>query len=220
MDPEQAQQLAPAHAALLRNDQYLKGFIEAFDVCPFARTCRERGQLHRAVLQGQGDVLAAQVVDHVLALHDGDASIEVALLIMPDIGLNAREFEWFVTEVAARVTAARLAQGAQPAFHLVAFHPDLTWRDDDAYRLVGLMRRSPDPTLQLVRISVLAGLRGHAVEEKVYMTREEAEGLDLAARQPQRSLSTRIAEANLRTWQAHADAMAPLLATLPGLFRR
>jgi hypothetical protein len=55
VDPEQMQ------ATLARNDLYLHRFVEAFDVCPFARTCRERGRLFRRVLPGQGDVLATSV---------------------------------------------------------------------------------------------------------------------------------------------------------------
>ena len=41
-------------AVLARNDRYLREFVEAFQICPFARSCRERGGLWREVLDGEG----------------------------------------------------------------------------------------------------------------------------------------------------------------------
>lgn len=200
-------------AALARNDQYLRDFIEAFDVCPFARTCRERGRLHRAVLLGHGEALTAEIDAAVLAVQGGDPGIEVALLLLPEIGLEPAEFEALATQVARRVAATLQARGERLAFHIVAFHPRHPFRDDDAHRLVGLMRRSPDPTLQLVRATVLDALRGPPTETKRYVALEDLADLPVPG-PPSRSLSTRIAEANLETWKAHAHAIAPLLASL------
>ena len=36
--------------ALARNDRYLREFVEALNLCPFARRCREEGRLVRRVL--------------------------------------------------------------------------------------------------------------------------------------------------------------------------
>ena len=208
------------HPALQRNDAYLRSFVEAFDVCPFAKTCRERGRLHRSVLTGSGPELQQAVDAAALALQTGDADVEVALLILPDIAMEPREFEAFALAVSERAKLALQASGQRFAFHVVAFHPRMPFRDDDAFRLVGLMRRSPDPTLQFVRASVLTALKGHAVADKLYVALEDVAHLAPERLEMPRDLSTRIAEANLRTWQAHADVMAPLLASLPGLKRR
>lgn len=213
-DPASASDLA-----LQRNDAYLRTFVEAFDICPFAKTCRERGRLHRSVLTGSGPILQHAVDAAVLALQAGDPEVEVALLILPEVALEPSEFEAFALSVAQRAATCLQANGLRFAFHVVAFHPRMPFRDDDAFRLVGLMRRSPDPTLQLVRASVLEALKGHAVEDKLYVAVEDIARLSPEDLAPPRSLSTRIAESNLRTWREHADAMAPLLATLPGLRR-
>jgi len=175
--------------------------------------------LHRAVLTGSGPDLHQAIDSAVLALQAGEAAVEVALLILPDVEMEPGDFETLALWVNRRIGATLQASGQRLAFHIVAFHPRMPFRDDDAFRLVGLMRRSPDPTLQLVRASVLAALKGHAVEDKLYVALEDIAHLAPEHLVPARSLSTRIAEANLSTWQSHAEAMAPLLAALPGLFR-
>src|SRR5436305_15084994 len=37
-------------AALARNDRYLQEFVEALNLCPFAKRCREEGRLVRRVI--------------------------------------------------------------------------------------------------------------------------------------------------------------------------
>src|SRR5438067_12097453 len=39
-----------ARAALARNDRYLREFVEALNLCPFAKRCREEGRLVRRVI--------------------------------------------------------------------------------------------------------------------------------------------------------------------------
>jgi hypothetical protein len=142
-----------------------------------------------------------------------DPGVEVALLILPQVTLDASEFETFATRVASRAAQDLRDHGQRLAFHIVAFHPHLPFRGDDAHRLIGLLRRSPDPTLQLVRTRVLDDLRNHA-EPVRYVAAEDVASLDLASLSQPPSLSDRIAEANLRTWRQHGEAMAVVLAGL------
>src|SRR5258708_39314335 len=44
----------PAEAALARNDAWLRDFVEALGLCPYARPCRAAGKLHRQVLLDRG----------------------------------------------------------------------------------------------------------------------------------------------------------------------
>jgi len=55
--------------------------------------------------------------------------------------------------------AARRELGAAP-FALAAFHPEAPPRVDDPERLIPFLRRTPDPTIQLVRRDVLERVRG------------------------------------------------------------
>jgi hypothetical protein len=181
----------PTEAALARNDRYVREFVEALHLCPYAKQCRETGKLHRRVLWSAEE--APRALREIEALPA--ESVEVALLIFP----------------AARTGSADAAQefvsfcaGLRPqlrAFYCVAFHPDLPRDLLDAHRAVQFIRRSPDPTIQLVRASVLQAVRGPAdggtrVVDPSALTLEELMTLHSPL-----SLADRIAEANLQTLQ-------------------
>jgi len=199
-------------AALARNDRYLLEFVEALRMCPFAKQCRETGKLHRRVVLELRDAQAA--VKAVEALPAD--SVEVALLIFPlaraDGEASPREFEAFTATL--RDWMSREHHG-DPPFYCVAFHPDLPRDLFDAHRAVQFIRRSPDPTVQLVRASVLRSVRAGREGGSVYagdLSLEEA--LTLVS---PLSLSDRIAEANLETLRReNPDRIAALLASLRG----
>jgi hypothetical protein len=198
-----------ATAALARNDRYLRDLVEAFQICPFARTCRERGALARTVLAGRGEPLFAALTQAARQLHEpSQAHVEVALLIAPEFGDDWRVFDGWATRLASELRDQRHADGEAIAFHVVAFHPAMRGSDDDAWRLVGLLRRSPDPTLQLVRISVLDAVKGADAGQTRYVAPEDLHRLDML---PRKGISERIAEANFATWRAHGQAMAAIL---------
>lgn len=198
---------------LRRNDAYLE-VVESHALCPFARACRERGRLHRVVVPGDGTALDDGVHAQLLALEAGGdlEAVEVALLLAPDFSAGAHAFEALAARARQRVGSAL---GRPPAFFVVAFHPDLPGSDADAHRLVGLLRRTPDPTLQVVRASVLDALRGATVADKVYVDPADGAALAAATRQaPAQSLSERIAAANLATWRDPTVTLASDLASL------
>jgi hypothetical protein len=187
---------ASARAALERNDRYIREFVEALHLCPYAKRCREGGKLLRRVLftQELEEVLAE--VRSIEALPPD--SVEVALLIFPDApatGLeSARDFDELAANLRNRILDANEGNAA---FYCVAFHPDLPRDLLDAHRAVQFIRRSPDPTIQLVRASVLKAVRGSddggtRIVDTSKLTLEE-----LMAISSPLSLADRIAEANL-----------------------
>src|SRR6267142_2316406 len=110
--------------ALARNDRYLREFVEALELCPFARRCRESGRL-------------------------------------------ARRF----------------------------------------------LRRSPDPTLQLVRIATLERVRSGRPAGSVYVDPSKLRADELRSLEAPLSVSEQIARANLRTLRQHdAAGLQRLLA--------
>jgi len=149
---------AAERAALERNDRYIHQFVEALHLCPYAKRCRESGKLHRRVLFSQDPEEVMAEVRSVEALPVD--SVEVALLIFPDAPANglesARDFDEFASDLRNRILDA---PGGDPPFYCVAFHPDLPRDLLDAHRAVQFIRRSPDPTIQLVRASVLKAVR-------------------------------------------------------------
>ena len=191
-------------AALARNDRYLREFVEAFELCPFARRCRESGRLARRVLRGgrPGESTAAAVRE--LEATD-EEQVEVALLIYPELEGGLHALEELRDEVRRSL---RL-------FHCVAFHPDLPMDLSDENRAVSFLRRSPDPTLQLVRIATLDRVRSGRPAGSVYLDPSKLSADELRSLQPALTVSEQIARANLRTLQRHdAARLASLLAEL------
>ncbi len=188
-DPEPAADTI-VQAALLRNDRYLREFIEALHICPYARGCREAGQLHREVLLDR-ELDARHVASRITAL-DGQTQSEIGLLIFPRLNVTAQAFERFIRDVRARYEASRTTP---IDFFVVAFHPELPQQLKNADMAVRFMRRSPDPTIQLVRPSAIQRARQ-------------------GTRDPE-GLSSHIAEAGLRAVMAAGpERVAALLDDL------
>jgi hypothetical protein len=192
---------------LERNDRYIREFVEALHICPYAKTCRESGKLARRVVLRAEDLLAeARAVEAM-----PDDSVEVALLIFPNARADgvesARAFESFCADLRPSLTK----------FYCVAFHPDLPRDLFDAHRAVQFIRRSPDPTIQMVRASVLREVRGSddggtKVIDPSSLTLEQ-----LMAISSPLSLADRIAEANLETLRREGpDHLDRLLSEFRG----
>lgn len=157
--------------ALARNDRYLREFIEAFAICPYARTCRETGRLHREVIL-QTEPTAAPLVQRIIELSAQEyADVEVGLLILPSLRMSASDFDRFVRGI------QRTYQQQRPAgtsgYFVVAFHPENDLRLDNPDVAVRFMRRSPDPTIQIVRPEAIARICGE--RDREIMSRNIAE---------------------------------------------
>ena len=213
----------PAHpddiriaAALARNDRYVREFVEAFNLCPYARRCRETGKLQRVVLLDAGGAPGTAAFDaavHALAqaieqLEQLPAdAIEVGLIVLPALDdtlaagpEGARAFEQLVRAARERMQA-RYERGDTP-FYCVAFHPHFAEDLSDEHRAVRFIRRSPDPTVQLVRASVLRAVRGVDSGGVQYIDVSKLSAAELMAVSSPVPVSDRIGRANLRTLQA------------------
>ncbi|HYV68357.1 MAG TPA: DUF1415 family protein [Myxococcales bacterium] len=192
--------------ALARNDRYLREFVEALELCPFARKCRETGRLARRVLRGgrPGEPTAAAVRELEATAEE---EVEVALLIYPEFDGDVRAFEELRDEVRKGL---RL-------FYCVAFHPELPIDLSDENRAVSFLRRSPDPTLQLVRVATLDRVRSGRPAGSVYLDPSKLSADELRSLQPAPTVSEQIARANLKTLQRHDPAW--LVNLLAGLRR-
>lgn len=187
---------AEVRAALSRNDRYLLEFIEALAICPYARSCRESGRLHREVALSieSPEEAAARIVALEFEIAQ---EIEVALLILPHLKMAAAPFERFVGQVQRSYKDAKSERGQPIAFFVVAFHPGLSMQLHNHNVAVRFMRRSPDPTIQLVRPEAIERVRGERDAE---------------------TMSRQIAEAGLRAVKEHGpDELAALLAAISAM---
>ena len=123
------------------------------------------------------------------------------------IGIHDAELEWLAAEV----------RPAAHAFYIVAFHPDLPEDLADPHRAVGFIRRSPDPTLQLVRSAVLDRVRGEHTGGSVFVDTSKLTAAELLALDTPEPLSDKIAKANLETVRREGPVvLRALLARLRG----
>jgi hypothetical protein len=212
-------------AALARNDRYVREFIEAFNLCPYARRTRETGRLQRRVLLDEGGAPGAPGFDAAAAALDQaferferlpEDSIDVGLVIFAGLapalasGIDgAHAFEALLAAARARMQSRH--GGENTPFYCVPFHPGFAGDLADEHRAVRFIRRSPDPTVQLVRASVLRAARGSGTSDYVDVSGMSAAEL-MAVTAPV-SVSDRIAQANLRTLgQAGYSRVDELLA--------
>lgn len=205
-----------------RNDRYLTQFVERFEVCPFAAKCRTDGKLRRKMtwLNDPQDITRATVaVEELEALNEAEP-VEVALLVCAGLrGLTVEQFATFHEGL----RAAYQRRFDAPAFYVVPFHPEQRAKVHTASGLVPFWRRSPEPTLQFVSVSLLHRIRrgDHQRDPSHLALQLAAAGLppeEILARlerQPNHlATSERVAQANLKTFQAHEQALEEVLREL------
>lgn len=143
-------------AEVLRiNERFIREVVEAFDICPWARGARAQGRVVREVML-QDDLDPRATLELIRHLEADARPIEVALLIYPRVNAGPRAFEHFNAEVRSRLDAL---PGPRVFVHAV-FHPDFPRDARTPDSLVAFFRKSPDPTIQLVRHSTIESVRG------------------------------------------------------------
>ncbi len=177
------------------NRRYLVEVVERFVLCPWAASSRRDGQVAECVFQQESpddfDPSLARIT--LLATR---AEIEVALFIYPRLALARLDFEHFARRLRA-LDHDRHEVGRVP-FAMAAFHPDAPPRLDDPERLIPFLRRSPYPTLQLVKSSALERVRGDESDGKSYLDLDIL-ALPTLPRPSPVPLRERIARHNLAT---------------------
>jgi hypothetical protein len=129
-----------------------------------------------------------------------DLAIEVALLIFPTVTMSAAAFDAWCAPLRA----------ANPAFVAAVFHPDTPYELSTPAQAVGFFRRAPDPTLQLVRVSVLDTVRG--TSGKFMFDFSPAAWAELKKREHRLPTSERIARDN------HALVTRDGISTLQAIY--
>ena len=143
--------------ALRVNARYVEEVVIGWGLCPWAARAWTEGQVtQRVFLDAEPDVAAVAAVTAFVDELQARPDAAIGLAIFPRVACTIGAWDKFAEQV-------RRARGG--GFLAAAFHPDYDAPAPDggaldAARLVPLLRRTPDPTLQLVRASLLDGLRG------------------------------------------------------------
>ena len=144
--------------ALRLHDRYLNEVVLAFDLCPWADKVLREGAFRRRVISAP-----APAPEAALAFIDTLAAetppVDIGFLIFPRFEITAPAFDAFVEKI-RRADRARRDVSQQALFLMAAFHPEGQGDASAPHRLIPLLRRSPDPTVQLVRAERLDQVRG------------------------------------------------------------
>jgi hypothetical protein len=143
--------------AVRLNRRYVTEIVEAFGLCPWADRARREGHVTEVVFDQTSTERFEPSLASMTELADR-LEIDVALFIYPRIGANRLDFEHFARQLRA-LDAERYPPSEIP-FAIAAFHPDAPPVLANPDRLVPYLRRTPDPTLQVVRHSTLDRVRG------------------------------------------------------------
>jgi len=189
------------YQSALRNEalrvyrRYASEVVEAFTLCPWAAAARRDGHVVEAVILAENRADPRQTLSLLDSLTDR-LETDIALFIYPDLELDRLGFESFVRTVRER-DAARHEVGTIP-FAMAAFHPDAQPDPSEPERLIPFLRRTPDPTIQVVRRTALDRVRGSVPEGSSFFDLANLGTLPLPQKEPV-SLRQRIARANLDT---------------------
>lgn len=182
--------------------RYAVEFVEGLRMCPWAERSRADGHTreHYGFASG-ADEAEREALDALQDLGD-DESIEVGLVIFPRLSLDRADFERLVASIRERDVARN--RPARAPMALAAFHPDATPNAETAYRLVPFIRRSPDPLIQCVRVSILDDLRkGDRGTNYLDPTGQDLLALFRSLQEKKPPLHERVAEMNRETLLKH-----------------
>ena len=175
-------------------ERYLVEVVERHDFCPWARTARVRGEVGIEVLWGTPTLEQWVTTANELLARP---KVQVAMVVAPELAMGRKAMHALRNEVSAGVPQAGVAE----------FHPDAPLDLETPSRTVPFTRRSPDPLMQLVPLSVLATVRTN--QGKVMI---DPQALLLGQiPMPKRDTADRIAELNhARVKAQHASIVATL----------
>lgn len=171
-------------------DRYLVEVVERYQLCPWARATRQGGELAVEILWGTPTLDAWTATARELLARP---STRVAMVIAPELEVTASQLHTIRGQVSERVQIAGIAE----------FHPEAALDLATPARLVPFIRRSPDPLLQLVPMSLIESIRAApATVDRLHQA--QLLGGTMAAPRP--DPGDRIAEANhAAVSAAHAE---------------
>lgn len=178
-------------------ERYAVEVVERFGFCPWARSARESADvsLHVVFSTDLDDFSAS--LEALTALHEASEPATIALFIYPLLDLDRLGFEDYVRRLRGRAEGPPFELDA---YAMAAFHPAANVDLGHPDRLVPFVRRSPDPTLQLVQKSALSSIKGltHGTAF-LDVSQLSLEGLKALSEPAAKPLRERIAEQNLET---------------------
>ncbi len=170
--------------------------VARFDLCPWAAATVAKDELWVAACD-EADVADA------LAQFAASPTAVIGLCVLPAFAGDLTALR----RLRGRLNEAPIGR----TLALAEFHPDAPLDQTDAQRLIPYLRRTPDPTIQAVRHSTLAGVRKNT---SVMDPAAQAAVLAGAYLPPVQDIGDRIAATNYARMQRDGAALAAALDAL------
>lgn len=202
------------HEALVREARriyfrYAVEVVETYTFCPWARSAREAGRVQCNVILGERPTLEALLAEVRAA--DARDAIDVTLLVMPECRFDRKELRHLTSTLHAQYESV---SGRGKTIHAIAdFHPSAPLDQVSPERLVPFIRKSPDPTLQLIKHAALESARRGPQEG----TRAATLEMMLKGQLKEEPAHARIAATNHRT--VEREGSAAILTVLEDIAR-
>ncbi len=142
-----------AREALRVNDRYLVEFLEKYAFCPYSQEGRARGIVSRYVHIFE-ESKVEPLVERMLEIADDPKQV-VAQVIFPLIEVGPVEWRRFCHDLTA---LGHCRRGGRDALAVAPLHPELGFSPIRDEALIPLFRRTPDATIQWVRLDALADI--------------------------------------------------------------
>ncbi len=186
-------------AVLESNDRYLDTFLEPHSFCPFSRGGRQRAQTLRLVHYAD----TADFAPFLARIHEAarDPSKLVIQVIVPMIEVSAEAWIRFCHEATAAGNEVLRAGvgGGHDVFAVAPLHPALRYTTTNPFALIPLFRRTPDPTIQWVRLDAIERLYAGRTGDTEYVDPDHVAAF--LARPRRNPLFERIAQTNMKMAQ-------------------
>ncbi len=196
--PEYALDLQRATLAVY--ERYAVEVVERFGFCPWARAARESGDVElRVVFSTDLNDFdeSLRLLSELSAPATPSDAPDIALFIYPLLDVDRLGFEDYTRRLRAR---AEEGSPRLDAYAMAAFHPNATPDLSHPDKLVPYVRRSPDPTLQLVKKEALSGIKGLSSGTAFLdVSSLSVDAFKALAEPPPKALRERIGEQNLLT---------------------
>ncbi len=173
--------------------RYAVEIVEALSFCPYAERARLDGLTHELVMTGRAPSDEA-VLERIEGVTD-DERVDIGLLILPRVEVDQTEFGHWVEALRKKHRAHRGAT----LLAIEGFHPIAAADASSAERLTPFVRRTPDPTLQLTRLSTLQEVRRGTSTGTGFIDPATVDLAELLSRPVKRPLHERIADMNLES---------------------
>lgn len=139
------------------HQEFVVAFVEGQDFCPWAHSARVAGRTKVVALRWHE---VARFMCDILPLEE-NRKMEVWQLVVPDANERAMPWRRDVAELELRLRK----DGIDLPWALAAFHPTHPGRQGTPGGTIGMLRRSPLPAIQLVRLDVLDRVRERAAKQ-------------------------------------------------------